>query len=554
MISIDNLTYKIKSKTILDKISFEIKKNEKALIYGSSGSGKTTLFNLILRTIKPSSGKIIVNGKDILKLNSKSLQEYRYNDITIISQKDDLFDNLSVIDNFLMFFYETDINYFLKKVNLEHLKNRKVNTLSGGERQKISILKECLRNNDILLCDEITSALDKKSATDLLNFILDLFENKTIVFISHDLKLFLGKVDRIINIEKSKLIFNNKINDLSNNYNNKLCFKRKGGIKLTLIQFKKNLSILSFFIFLVTIVCFYICFSFNDISSFIAKKSYQEYFNYDVLSIKDNDCIIEDNFEVFIDISDIFNTSFVKINNVRVNNINFLPFNNKESNSIFVINTILLEQLNIQTVEKIDVSNNFFDITCSDVDIIKENNMFTLPLIYFDFKYFLKFDISYDKYIFISDTFTFDNRFTNNPLYEQKNEDKPYLDSLALNDYLTFSLIFSSIEQIIDSYLLCLIFYCFIICILINVSIMLKDIKKISIFILKGIFHYKLLLMYVLPLTLYFLIFLIFATFINNIIFPIFISFLLQFFSLIISFYFISYRSLHSSLKEDMYL
>ena len=189
MIRYNNVSYKVKQKVILDNISFEIKNYEKVLLVGPSGSGKSTIFNLLMKYIKPTSGNIYVDKKDIFTYNKKQTLLYRQNKISMISQKDDLFDNLTVLENLTLFFYENDVIEKLKQFDLFTLKDRLVSSLSGGERQRIAIIKECLFSFDILLCDEITSALDKENAIKIIDFILNVFKDKTIIFISHEVPL-----------------------------------------------------------------------------------------------------------------------------------------------------------------------------------------------------------------------------------------------------------------------------------------------------------------------------------------------------------------------------
>ena len=93
MISFKNVEYKIKNNKILDNITFNIKHGEKVLLVGNSGSGKSTIFNLLVKNIYPTSGNIYFNNEDINKYNNKKTQNYRKKHISIIYQKDDLYDN-----------------------------------------------------------------------------------------------------------------------------------------------------------------------------------------------------------------------------------------------------------------------------------------------------------------------------------------------------------------------------------------------------------------------------------------------------------------------------
>ena len=97
MIRYNNVSFKVKDKIILSNISFEIKTYEKVLLVGPSGSGKSTIFNLLMKHIKPTSGNIYVDKQDIYSFDKRQDLLYKQNKISMISQKDDLFDNLTVI-------------------------------------------------------------------------------------------------------------------------------------------------------------------------------------------------------------------------------------------------------------------------------------------------------------------------------------------------------------------------------------------------------------------------------------------------------------------------
>ena len=216
MITFKNVNYQIKSKKILSSITFNIKDGEKVLLLGKSGSGKSTIFNLLLSNILPNSGFIYYNNENINTYSKVKLQNYRKEEISIIYQKDDLFENKTVLENLTMFYQEEAVIKMIKKASLSHLLNRKIYELSGGERQRINIIKSALSPFNVLLCDEITSALDDKNAIKIIDFILNLFKDKTIIFISHNQELFTNKVDKIIKLENSKIKSITTVNDINN--------------------------------------------------------------------------------------------------------------------------------------------------------------------------------------------------------------------------------------------------------------------------------------------------------------------------------------------------
>ena len=554
MISFKNVTYKIKNKKIINNITFNIKKSEKVLLIGKSGSGKSSIINLINKNISPSSGNVYFNKKDINRYNQKKIKEYRKKHIATIYQKDDLFDDLSVIDNLELYYYNKDILSLLKKANLLHLKNRFVYSLSGGERQRISIIKTCLANCDVLLCDEITSALDYENAQKIIDFILNIFSDKTIIFISHDKSLFDNKVDRIINIDNGMIIDNIIINDINNTFKSKRV-KNKPLLNNFVLNGLKKVSFPSLIVYIILSLSFFISFNYDDIFTYYAKSSYYNYFDYDVVIVKDNIDLTPNNDNFFYNYNDIFNNSKIKINNIEKINVMFLPFNNKDDTfSHLVVNSLFLEVENIKEISFLSITNNYFEYKDEIINVVNEDNMFSIPCIYYDIKYFSYLINEYenDELILINYDFSKDdNRFTNNPMFEEKKENKPYIDSNAYCDFLTFKMVFSTIKSIVDYFFIMILIFSIISNILINITIIYKDIKKIAIYISKGFEDILIIIPYVIYPTILFVLSLLLC-FINNRLFICFIcSFIIQILSIFISYLYIKKKNIHSILKED---
>lgn len=554
MITFKNVTYKVKNKTILNGISFNVKDGEKVLIMGESGSGKSTIFNLLLKNIDASDGNIYFDKEDISMFNEKKLNKFKKEKISIIYQKDDLFDYLTVIENLTMFYHLKDSEFYLKKSNLYHLKNRYIYSLSGGERQRIAIIKSCLSGSEVLLCDEITSALDYHNSKQIIDFILNMFSNKTIIFVSHDKSLFVDKIDRFIYLKNHKIAENIILNDILLNKIKPKVSKRKSLLSIAIKQGFKNISFSSFMLFIISVICFYINIYFNEIFNYLSYKSYSNYFDYDVVFIKDNNNIEIDNENILYDYAEFFDSCFVYLNNQRSSNIEFFPFNNKNDNSVLCINHKLLKSLNINSLKSIKLINDDFNCHFENINIIKENNMFTIPCIYYDVKYFnTLFDFKTEQLVIIDYDFTKeDNRFTNNPLFYEKEENMPYVDSKAYNDYLTFKMVFSSIEDIVNYYFSITFIYVFICSILYYVSILMKDVKVIAIYLNKGYSSLEILISYILPLIFYLSLSLIILIFNTKILVPLLMTFIIQLQTIFISFIFIRKKKLHDLLKEDI--
>lgn len=556
MIVFFNVYYIIKKKKILENITFQIKNQEKVLIVGESGTGKSTILNILIKNIKPTKGKIYYDKEDIFSYNEAKTNQYRHQKIKIIYQTDDLFDDLTVMDNLLLYYYSEDILTIFKKANLSYLKNRLVYTLSGGERQRIAIIKACLGNFEVLLCDEITSALDKKNAINIIDFILTMYSNKTIIFISHDKTLFENKIEHLIELESHKIKENQLIQQKINNPKQYVKSNKEKSLFLFSLQrgFKK-ISFSQMIIFYICIISFLLFFNFNDLFIHFAKKSYTRYFNYDVVEIKDSINNFNDSF-VYYGLEEFFLNCKIYINNHPRENIIFLPFNNKDRHSKIVINQLFLENQNFQNINSFKIKHQLFEYECEKIDIIEEKGMFVTPCVYYDIVYFNTFNlpVTSQKYLLNFDFTKYDNRLTNNPLYYEKKEDKPYADSNAYHDYLTFEMVFNSIKDIVNYFFLIVLLFSIIITILLFLVQLLKDQKIIAIYKSNGYSDLIILSTYLLPIGLYSLpIFILLIKF-KLLLFPLLISFFIQIFFIILIYKVIKKQNLHQLLKEDTLL
>ena len=556
MITFKDVSYKINNKTILNKISFNIKDGEVVLISGNSGSGKSTILNLIALNIHPTQGNIYYDSQNINDFNENETAKYKLNELIIIYQEDDLFNQLTVNDNLLLYYEQKDINNILKKTKLYHLKDKLVGNLSGGERQRISIINGLLSKCNTILCDEITSALDEENAKQIIDFIMRYSKNKTLIFISHTPDLYLKYVDHIIYVENQK-ITEDIINDKSvkyrkreNQQKSKASFFFKFGLK--------KFSIKQLILFILAFVCTFIFLNYNKIFEQIAINSYQKYYNYNVFFVE-NGTLDIDNTIIFQDYQEVLSSSEVFLNGDKYNQIVLLPFINDDKEE-FVITSSLLDGYGIEKLNEIRVENSYFKINSKNFKIITQNEMFSTPCIYYNYKYISSYLSSYtsDKTIYVSNTIPIDDRLTTNPLYEENNDNKPYLDSMAMKDYLTYKMVFTSIEMIINYYFIMCFAYAFISSLLLQISSILKDIKIIAIFRSRGVKTITLLLTYSIPLIIYSLILsglIMIALYVFKLAYSYLIasiaSNLIVLMAIIIAFMYIKHRPIHENLKEE---
>jgi putative ABC transport system ATP-binding protein len=180
----------------LEDASVNIEKGEVVALKGPSGSGKTTLLSMIGCMGRPTSGRIVVEGKDVAKLPERFLTLVRRKTFGFIFQQFNLIRNVSVLENVLLPLYPAEISFadmrargerILEDLNIRGKIHTKVNKLSGGEQQRVAIARALINGPDIIIADEPTAHLDRKLSIDLLRILEDLNRaGKTIVIATHD--------------------------------------------------------------------------------------------------------------------------------------------------------------------------------------------------------------------------------------------------------------------------------------------------------------------------------------------------------------------------------
>ena len=220
-----SMSYDGKEK-VLSNLNFEIKEGKFFVLVGPSGSGKTTTLKLINRLIEQTEGDIFFQGKNI---KDYPLREMRL-DMGYVLQEIALFPNLTVAENIGLIPEMKKINKreiakkvdsLLKQVDLDPrvYKNRLPEDLSGGEKQRIGILRAIAANPKVLLMDEPFSALDPISRTQLQDLVKDLHRDFkiTTVFVTHDMREAIKLADRICLMRDGKIVQIGSPEDLVNN-------------------------------------------------------------------------------------------------------------------------------------------------------------------------------------------------------------------------------------------------------------------------------------------------------------------------------------------------
>ena len=180
----------------LSGIDLVIRKNEFVSIIGPSGSGKSTLLSIIGLLTKPTSGKVLIEGKDVSKMNDDQLAEIRGKRIGFVFQTFNLIPSMTALDNVMIPMIFAGVPYeqrvkrareLLKEVGLSHRMDHYPNQMSGGERQRVAIARALANDPALILADEPTGNLDSKSGEEIIELFVKLHrEGRTLVLVTHD--------------------------------------------------------------------------------------------------------------------------------------------------------------------------------------------------------------------------------------------------------------------------------------------------------------------------------------------------------------------------------
>ncbi|CAN7583944.1 glycine betaine/L-proline ABC transporter ATP-binding protein [Rhizobium sp. LjRoot30] len=201
----------------LNDISLKIGASRIFVIMGLSGSGKSTLVRHINRLIEPTSGQILVDGRNVLDLNARDLREFRTRRVSMVFQSFGLMPHRTVLQNVvygqrIRGLSKADANpigmKWIETVGLLGYENKFPHQLSGGMKQRVGLARALAADTDVILMDEAFSALDPLIRNDMQDQLLQLEKNlsKTIVFITHDLDEALRIGAEIAILKDGKLV------------------------------------------------------------------------------------------------------------------------------------------------------------------------------------------------------------------------------------------------------------------------------------------------------------------------------------------------------------
>lgn len=219
-IEFKNVTFQYEMTPILKNVSFKIEPCKMTAIIGETGVGKTTILNLIMRQYIPNNGKIFIDDEDIFDYDD---DVYGTN-VTIVNQTSFMFNmsirqNLSLVDSDRKRQVEAckrvGIHDYIMSLpkGYNTVISERMNNLSGGQKQLLSLARALLTTSEILLLDEITSALDPKTTKHILTLLKDLKKDHTVVIITHN-KEVMKNADHLIMLKKAKVVAQGKHEEL----------------------------------------------------------------------------------------------------------------------------------------------------------------------------------------------------------------------------------------------------------------------------------------------------------------------------------------------------
>lgn len=197
----------------LRNVSFSVPKGEYVAIVGESGSGKSTLLNMIGALDNPTSGRVLIDGKDIFSMKEKKLTIFRRRNIGFIFQAFNLIPELTVEQNIifpvLLDYQKPDKKYLeelLEVLNLKHRRNHLPSQLSGGQQQRVAIGRALITHPALILADEPTGNLDTQNSSEVIALLKNASKRyaQTIIMITHN-RSIAQTADRVLQVSDGVL-------------------------------------------------------------------------------------------------------------------------------------------------------------------------------------------------------------------------------------------------------------------------------------------------------------------------------------------------------------
>ena len=204
-------------RTVLNDINFTIEDSDFITIMGESGSGKSTLLNISSLLLKPKNGEVYLNGELVNFKKKNDVEKKRQQNIGMVFQTPNLIPSLNVMENINLvvkkntenYVRQEDIKEYLRVVGLGNRMKDDVKTLSGGEAQRVAIIRALINKPKILFCDEPTGSLDEETGQNIMDVLTNLHNDFgcSLVIVTHDKSI--GRLgDKQYLLDKGKLVTN----------------------------------------------------------------------------------------------------------------------------------------------------------------------------------------------------------------------------------------------------------------------------------------------------------------------------------------------------------
>lgn len=234
----------------LDNISLELPNKGLISITGKSGSGKSTFLNIVAGIEKPTKGKVRYFKKDISHLSDRKFSKYHLYEVAFVFQHYNLFNDFTALENVILPLSMKGVskhksikiaNELFDKFNLQYLKKQKVKHLSGGEKQRVAILRSLAIKPKVILCDEPTGALDYKNGIMIMEIFKEISKSSLVLMVSHNLEFVKSFSDRVITFKDGKIDSDETLFHIDDEINNEKC-RRKYRSNWTNIFINLNLK------------------------------------------------------------------------------------------------------------------------------------------------------------------------------------------------------------------------------------------------------------------------------------------------------------------------
>jgi putative ABC transport system ATP-binding protein len=198
----------------VDGVSLSVEAGEMVVLYGPSGSGKTTLLLMVAALLEPTSGSVLVNGRDISSLSEREASNFRLSEMGFVRQNFDLLPGVTAIDNAVLKLLKhtrwreahARVRPLLERLGLGGRLDHRAETLSMGERQRVMIARALSSEPKLLLADEPTGSLDSQRSREVLELLRELCRERevAVVLVSHDPQAA-AYADRVLALRDGKL-------------------------------------------------------------------------------------------------------------------------------------------------------------------------------------------------------------------------------------------------------------------------------------------------------------------------------------------------------------